>query len=107
MKMMREYVKATDATLWESVAVEAGTALATRLYSTYTFEVIAVGASVGATVIIEASLDGTHWVTYETFILTEASNQMYNVDGARFTHVRASVTAWTVGKITVLTLLGE
>lgn len=53
----------------------------------------------GATVLVEATLDGTHWFTLDT--ITTATNKQYV---GLFTDIRATVTAWTSGHISVFAL---
>ena len=105
-RMIREYIKDTEATLYEATALGAGTALPAKQYTLFTFEIIATGATVDASVAIQASLDGVNWVTYDTFVLTEAGNQMYTITNGKFSYVIANIIAYVAGTITVLSLFG-
>lgn len=88
----------TDNTVGDEKSVE--------LYNTITFQAIGTSITTGANVLIEASLDGTNFVTYETLELTEDGSKMYSINDAKLKYVRASVSSYTDGEYTVLLMAG-
>jgi hypothetical protein len=101
MRDVREY------TLLDAVeASGASTAVHVLQYNIYTFQITADSITDGATLSIEASLDGDNWALYETYTLTADGTQIYTISKEKVKYVRANLSSYTDGTYTVLLLAG-
>ena len=64
-----------------------------------TFHIISVGAT-DATVKIQSTLDGTNWVTIETFVLAAAGISESITSDVAYIGMRSIVESWVSGTIT-------
>lgn len=77
-----------------------------ELYSVLTFQVISASVTTGATVTIQASLDGTNWTACETYAITGNASEMLTIANEKLKYVRAVVSSYVDGTYTVLLLAG-
>jgi uncharacterized protein YycO len=87
-------------------SVEANTIGADRDLQTFddvTIHIIATNVSVGATVVLESSLDGVHYVALETVEIVDDIVIEKVLTGVH-KHIRASVSDYTDGTYSVLLL---
>lgn len=77
-----------------------------ELYSIHTFQIISADVSNGATVAIQASLDGTNWTTYETYAIVGNTSEMLTIAKEKLKYVRAVVSDYVDGTYTVLLVSG-
>jgi hypothetical protein len=99
-KFIREVI------LDEVEADGASSAKLVEMYSIITFQVTSSSVTTGATVTVEASLDGTNWAVYETYAIDSDTTEMLTAV-AKFKYVRAQVSSYTDGKYTVIVMAGE
>lgn len=101
---MRNYLEFT--LLDEVVADGAGSAKNVTQYEIITSQIIATDVTDGASVSIEASLNGTDFVAYETFAITEDGSHIYTISDAKVKFIRASVSSRTDGTYSVICMAG-
>lgn len=95
-------------------ATGAGTSILMAGYNRAMFQ---ISGTFVATITFQATVDGTNWVTYalsdlsttaRTHATTQSTTGIYAADDAAgLTAIRANITAWTSGAVTVVGLASE
>jgi len=84
----------------------ASSAKLVEMYNIVTFQVTSSSVTTGATVTLEASLDGDNWAVYETYAIDSNTTKMLTAV-AKLKYVRAQVSSYTDGKYTVIVMAGD
>jgi hypothetical protein len=89
------------------VANTTGASKTVELYNIFTFQIIAANVTTGATVSIQATLDGTTWKEFESFAITGNGSDFLTIAQEKLKQVRAVVSNRVDGTYTVLLFAGE
>lgn len=77
------------------------------LYNKVTYYVVASGVTLGAVVELQASPDGTNYVTFATITVVADGTTRYAVSDEKDVKIRANITTWQDGTYTVSAIGGR
>jgi len=87
-------------------ATGAGAAVDVDLHNNVTIHYIASSTTVGATIKIQGTLNGTDWFDLDTEVIAADGVTEFNLT-KKYKSIRANVTAYTDGTYTVLAIAGR
>jgi len=71
-------------------------------FKSVTFQIIASGVTIGGTMTIEGTLDGTNYTVLDTTVVIANGATTYSTQGEPYFAVRANLSAWTDGVYSAL-----
>lgn len=76
-------------------------------FHNYTFHVFATGVTSGATIEIESSIDGSHWVSIASLNITASGNYEVAISQQAYAYLRSNITSRTDGLYTIKLYCGN
>lgn len=88
-------------------AIIAGASVDVSSYHNFTVHVISSAVSIGGTVTVEHSLDGTNWATIATFAITSNTTNELSISQEARKYLRTNLTVRSDGTYTTLIYAGN